>query len=319
MLENEKPDPAEAEGRTVDEAVRKALIATGWKRDQITVDVLEPGGRSTWETSALARIRLRRKTADALDLAQEVTAELLKRVGLAARVKAEQRPDHIHVQVQGEHLDEVLLSQDGEPLDALQHLVSRIVSKRSASRQMVSVDLGGYRERRERDLRDLAYRLADEVRETGQQILTDPMGASERRVIHLALNEDPDITTFAIGDGLVKQIAIAPIDQAPSPEERRSSDRRGRTGGDRGRPGDRRGREGGDRFRRGGPGGRGPGDRPRGDRGGQDRGPRSGGPGRGREGGSGDRPGVRPDDRRERRPGGDPGPSRRGGYGDDRR
>jgi spoIIIJ-associated protein len=274
MLENDKPQAAEAEGKTVDEAVRKALIATGWKRDQVTVDVLDAGGHSTWVSGSVARIRLRRKTADAFDLAQEVTAELLRRIGLTAQVKAEKRPDQIQVQVQGEHLDEALLSQDGEPLDALQHLVARIVSKQSASRQMVSVDLGGYRERRERDLRDMAYQLADEVRETGKQILTEPMGASERRVIHLALNEDPDITTFAIGDGLVKQIAIAPIDQAPPPEERRPSDRRGRGGRDQGR-GDRdrsRG-AGGDRYRRDrGPGDRRPGERPHGDRqGGRDR------------------------------------------------
>lgn len=319
MQEHDSPqaESAEAEGKTVDEAVRKALIATGWKRDQVTVDVLDHGGRGAWVSDSVARVRLRRRTADAFALAQQVTTELLRRIGLPAQVKVEKRPDHLHVHVQGERLDEVLLSQDGEPLDALQHLVARIVSKQSASRQMVSVDLGGYRERRERDLRDMAYRLADEVRETGEQILTEPMGASERRVIHLALNEDPDITTFAIGDGLVKQIAIAPIDQAPPPEQRRPSDRRGRDGrggrdsgrGDRDRE---RGRgPGGDRHRRD----RGPGDRRSGDRRSGDRGPG------GRGGHAGDRgPGDRPADRGP----GDRGPDDRGrderggGQGSDR-
>lgn len=322
MQEHDNPqsESAEAEGKTVDEAIRKALIATGWKRDQITVDILDHGGRSAWVSGSVARVRLRRRTGDAFDLAQQVTTELLRRIGLAAQVRVEKRPDNLHVHVQGERLDEVLLSQDGEPLDALQHLVARIVSKQSASRQMVSVDLGGYRERRERDLRDLAYRLADEVRETGEQVLTEPMGASERRVIHLALNEDPDITTFAIGEGLVKQIAIAPIDQAPPPEERRPSDRRGRGGRDPGR-GDRdrdRGRgPGGDRYRRDrGPGDRRPadrrpGDRGRGERGRDDRGPE----GRGGERERDDRgPGERGRDDRG------PGPDRsrgsdRGGQG----
>ncbi len=342
MQEHDSPqaESAEAEGKTVDEAVRKALIATGWKRDQVTVDVLDHGGRSAWVSDSVARVRLRRGTADAFDLARQVTTELLRRIGLPAQVKVEKRPDHLHVHVQGERLDEVLLSQDGEPLDALQHLVARIVSKQSASRQMVSVDLGGYRERRERDLRDMAYRLADEVRETGEQILTEPMGASERRVIHLALNEDPDITTFAIGDGLVKQIAIAPIDQAPPPEQRRPSDRRGRDGrggrdsgrGDRDRE---RGRgPGGDRYRRDrGPGDRRPGDRRPGDRGpggrggqGGDRGPADRGPA---DRGPADRgPGERgPDDRGRDERGGGQGSDRsrgsdRGGHGrgrDDRR
>jgi spoIIIJ-associated protein len=328
MQENDNPlaESAEAEGKTVDEAIRKALIATGWKRDQITVDVLDHGGRSAWVNESVARVRLRRRSGDAFDLAQQVTTELLRRIGLPAQVKVEKRPDHLHVHVQGERLTEVLLSQDGEPLDALQHLVARIVSKQSATRQMVSVDLGGYRERRERDLRDMAYRLADEVRETGQQILTEPMGASERRVIHLALNEDPDITTFAIGDGLVKQIAIAPIDQAPPPEERRPGDRRGRGGrggrdsGRGGRDSDRGGRDsdrgrgpGGDRHRRE----RRPGDHRhdrRDDRGRDDRGRGDRGGDRGRD----DRP--RDDRPRDDRPRDDRGGEDRGhgGYGPDR-
>jgi spoIIIJ-associated protein len=318
MFEDAKPlsaeaegktvDEAVAEGKTVDEAVRKALIATGWARDQVTIEVLDSGARSAWVSSSVARVRLHRKTGDAFALAKEVTAELLKRVGLEARIQVESRPDHIRVQVQGDNLEDVLLIEDGEPLDALQHLVSRIVSKQSASRQLVSVDLGGYRERRERELRDMAYRLADEVRETGEKILTDLLGAGERRVIHLALNEDPDITTFAIGDGLVKQIAIAPIDQAPPPEERRPADRfrggRERRGGDRdrGRGEDRPRRErghrdhgsGSDRGRGGGHGGRGGG---RGGSGGRDR---SGARGdRGRSGGGGrDRSGSSYGDRR---------------------
>jgi spoIIIJ-associated protein len=145
--------------------------------------------------------------------------------------------------VEGDGLEEKLIGADGEGLDALQHLVARIVSKQSGSRQMVSVDLGGYRERRERQLRDMAYELADAVRQTGRQVLTDPMAAPERRVVHLALNEDPDITTFAIGDGLVKPIAIAPIDQAPPPEERRSPDRRRWESAERGGRDRERGRE----------------------------------------------------------------------------
>ncbi len=286
MSEDERPLSAEAEGKTVDEAVRKALIATGWTRDQIAVEVLDHGQRSAWVSGTVVRVRIHRKSADAFSLAKEVTTELLKRVGLNARIETEQRPDHIRVHVHGDELSQVLLSQEGEPLDALQHLVARIVSKQSASRQMVSVDLGGFRERRDRELRDMAYRLADEVRQTGEQILTEPLGASERRVIHLALNEDPDITTFALGEGLVKQVAIAPIDQAPPPEERRPAGRHARGGGERdrrtGRDRDRDRGRGGDRARSGRPYG---GDRGRGSDRGRS-GDRGRGQGRDRDGGS---------------------------------
>jgi spoIIIJ-associated protein len=192
MFDDDRPREQEfiTEGKTVDEAVRKGLIASGWTREQVAIDVLDSGSRSVWVGSGLARVRLRRKTVDALDLARLVTAEVLERMGLNALVRAEQRSDHIQVLVQGDELDEALVGGGGEPLDALQHLVARIVSKQSGSHQMVSVDIGGYREQRERRLRDLAYELADQVRQTGEQVKTEPMGAAERRVVHLALNED---------------------------------------------------------------------------------------------------------------------------------
>jgi hypothetical protein len=151
------------------------------------------------------------------------------------------------------------------------------------------------------------------VRQTGRKVLTEPMGAAERRVIHLALNEDPDITTFAIGEGLVKAITIAPIDQAPPPEERRPAGRfgggrrdfdRGRERGGRGDRGDSGGRGGRDRGGYSREGGRGPGSR----EGGRSPGGhgRPSGPGMGGRGPGG--PGGGRDDRR-------PGPGReRGGY-----
>lgn len=293
MLEDDKPRDVEVEGKTVDEAVRKALIMTGWTRDQIAIEVLNRGGGGAWAGGAQARVRVSRKSGDALELARKVTADVLERMGLSGMVQAEVRPDHIRVVVQGDELEEKLVGRDGEGLDALQHLVARIVSKQSGSRQMVSVDLGGYRLRRERELRDMAYQLADAVRQTGHPVMTEPMGAGERRVVHLALNEDPDIATFAVGDGLVKPITIAPIDQAPPPEERRPSHSypgRGQ-GRDREegawRSGSGGGRRGPRSEREGRPGPRGGG--------------RSGGSGSGSRGGRGGGWGDRRDDRSRER------------------
>jgi spoIIIJ-associated protein len=299
MIHEDTPESTVAEGKTVDEAVRKGLIASGWSKEQVAIEVLDPGSHGPWVNTAVARVRLSRRTADAIQLASEVTAGILRQVGLDGHARVERRPDHLHVMVEGEGLEAALVSGEGEGLDALQHVVSRIVSKRSGTRQLVSIDLGGFRERRERHLRDLAYQIADEVRQTGRKVLTEPMAAAERRVVHLALNEDPDITTFAIGDGLVKPIAIAPIDQAPPPEERRPGDRRfsGRRREGDWREGEGRGGEGrgGGRYRGGREGGRG-----------------SSGHGRMGERDSGGGPGGR----REGGPRTGPGPGRdRPGYG----
>ena len=142
-----------AEGKTVDEAIRKALILSGWTKEQVTVEVLDQGSQGPWVSAGLAKVRLSRRTADAFQLASEITSGILRQVGLEGRARVEQRPDHLHVMVEGEGLEDALVSGEGEGLDALQHVVSRIVSKRSGTRQLISIDLGGFRERRERQLR----------------------------------------------------------------------------------------------------------------------------------------------------------------------
>ena len=241
IQEAEQPTVVEGEGRTADEAVRRLLMATAWSRSECEIEVLDPGSRSLFGEPRPARVRISRGSQDVTQLTGDVTRGVLEHMGLHCQIDVSVNEDHIAVTVEGDE-DERLLENDGEGLDALQHLVSRIVSRRSGERQMVQIDSGGFRQRRERDLRDLAYRMADEVRGTGDSQTTDEFGAADRRVIHLALNEDPDITTYALGEGLVKRIVIAPIDQAPPPESRTSSSRdRGRSRGGRGRD-DSRGR-----------------------------------------------------------------------------
>ncbi len=212
----------EYEGRTPDEAVRRALMERCWSRDEVTVEVIDPGSRALFGEGGLARVRVSRG-ADPVHLAETVTAEILNRMGLEAQVAAARVDNGISVSIQSGASDAGLTDNEGQGLDAIQHLVSRIVSRRSGERQMVQVDVDGYRKRRERDLRDTAYVIADQVRANGEAHTTEEYGAADRRVIHLALNEDPDITTYAEGDGLFKPIVVAPIDQAPPPESRSAS------------------------------------------------------------------------------------------------
>jgi spoIIIJ-associated protein len=73
----------------------------------------------------------------------------------------------------------------------------------------VAVDVGNYRKRRESQLAKLAHSMAERVRATGEELTTEPLKASERRVIHLALKDHPTIRSFAVGEGLVKRVVIA--------------------------------------------------------------------------------------------------------------
>ena len=87
-------------------------------------------------------------------------------------------------------------------------MVNLIVGRRLKSGVGVVVDVAGYRQRRYESLRLLARRLADQVRSTGRSVTLEPMTAGERRVIHLELSDDPDVTTQSIGQGEARKVAI---------------------------------------------------------------------------------------------------------------
>ncbi len=84
-----------------------------------------------------------------------------------------------------------------------------MVSRQLKSKALVTVDVEGYRRRREENLKGLALRLAEKVKNTGRTITLEPMPANERRIVHLALAADSQVTSFSLGDGESRKVAIA--------------------------------------------------------------------------------------------------------------
>ena len=111
--------------------------------------------------------------------------------------------------VQGDDLG-MLIGRRGETLASLQYLVNLMLARRIQRRVMVGIDVGGYRRRREETLRNLATRLAERVRATGQSITMEPMPPAERRIVHITLADSPDVLTVSIGEGDSRKVAITP-------------------------------------------------------------------------------------------------------------
>jgi spoIIIJ-associated protein len=103
-----------------------------------------------------------------------------------------------------------LIGRKGERLSALQHLVNLMLSRRTGQWTRVLVDVEDYRGRRERQLVDLATRAADRVAETGKMLQLEPMPALERRWIHLALRDHPDVSTQSIGEEPSRRVVVLP-------------------------------------------------------------------------------------------------------------
>jgi len=150
-------------------------------------------------------------------IACTVVEELLAAMSVRARVSlrdadrlagARLDPDHpIVVDISGSDLG-FLIGRRGETLAALQYLVTQIVGKRTREWVRVTVDVERYRVQREESLQRLARRMADRVKMTGEPVTLEPMPANERRIIHLTLKDDPQVTTQSFGEGESRRTTI---------------------------------------------------------------------------------------------------------------
>src|SRR3990172_595395 len=148
---------------------------------------------------------------DTAETAQIILEDLIDRMHLHAAVRpapGEQRgraPDdqedaRVTLDIRGEEMG-LLIGRRGETLTALQLLVNMLLSRRLKRRAAVAVDVEGYRRRREEDLQRMAHRVAGQVRASGEAFTFEPMQPRERRVIHVALAEDPQVMTESTGEG----------------------------------------------------------------------------------------------------------------------
>ena len=221
----------EADGKSVDEAIRKALDQLGLDKSEVEIEVLSMGRSGFLGLGGSgARVAVRPKSRGAAatpavaatpgedtDTAVETLERLLEfmNVDAAVAVRAPETPGdglglvRAVLDISGEDLG-ILIGRRGSTLSSLQFLVNLIVSRRMKARTAFGIDVEGYRRRREESLRGLALRMADRVKSTGQSVTLEPMPPNERRIVHLALAEDPTVITVSIGEGESRKVAITP-------------------------------------------------------------------------------------------------------------
>ncbi|MEX2228255.1 MAG: RNA-binding cell elongation regulator Jag/EloR [Dehalococcoidia bacterium] len=161
---------------------------------------------------------------DQLDLAGTTLRDILTLLGLSATEITARDPETagdgagLIAQVfdifgeDDETADElgVLIGRRGETLANLQYLLNTVVSRREKDGPIYGLDIEGYRRRREQQLIEMAREVAAEVRATGDVITLEPMPASERRIIHLSLQDEEGVKTESVGSGEHRQVEIMP-------------------------------------------------------------------------------------------------------------
>jgi spoIIIJ-associated protein len=209
----------------VEEAIQKALDQLNVSREKVEVTVVKEGKSGILglgAEEAIVRVRSLEmepeQRSEAAEIAKEALESLLVRLGVEASVILEAEPpfeqgteasEVITINVTGDDLG-ILIGRRGQTLAALQHIVRLMVAHQMKGRVPIVIDVEGYKQRRYGALQALALRMAEQVKERKKPFALEPMPAYERRIIHLALVDDPAVTTESTGVGEVRKVVIMP-------------------------------------------------------------------------------------------------------------
>jgi spoIIIJ-associated protein len=148
--------------------------------------------------------------ADLESSACRATEDLLRAMGFNATVSARVDGDTAEVRAEVPDQSDLLVGPKGEVRQALQHLLNRMLNRGGGSRYHLQLEINDFWQQREDELRTMALGLAEQAVADGTEKLTEYLNSQERRVVHMSLRDHPGVTTHAIGDGLIKKIAITP-------------------------------------------------------------------------------------------------------------
>lgn len=142
-----------------------------------------------------------------IKIIQEAAEELLKQIKIDGKIKVSEKDEAFTVKIETEDSD-ILIGFHGETLSGFQLILSLILYKQTGSWLKILVDAGGYREKQEEILRQTAFSAAQKVVSTGQPAELYELSSFERRIIHLALVDHPQVASVSEGEGRERKLVI---------------------------------------------------------------------------------------------------------------
>lgn len=214
------PDAESMVAAVIDEPDSAEPVGPGL--DEVSADLEEGAAESTdMEPEEVVQDRPimeedEREAEYILHVARETVEELLENMKVRAEVTAHWgEPDDersrvpLMVDIYGDDLS-ILIGPKAETLNALQYITNLIIGKELGRSVPLVVDVEGYRQRRTRQIRQLAQRMAEQAVKSGRRQVLEPMPANERRLVHIELREHPDVTTESIGEDPRRKVTIIP-------------------------------------------------------------------------------------------------------------
>lgn len=241
-------EPIEVEGNSIDEAIENALKLLGVTRDRVEIEILTNAARGLFgiggrkarvraavrapiDAGALPQVEApttatkapvlagNAEAAQAIAHAARTLEQIVKLMEVPATVATRQEEEHVLFELTGDSSG-ILIGRRGQTLDALEYLLNRIVARDADSTRIV-VDSQNYRARRRQSLEELARRMGEQAKKKRKPVTLNPMSPRDRRIVHLALQEDPSLSTRSSGKGYFRKLIIIPAG-APSAGQRRA-------------------------------------------------------------------------------------------------
>jgi spoIIIJ-associated protein len=196
---------------TVEQAIEKAEAQLGLSRDQFEVEVIREGKSGILGVGgkeALIRVTpLTSPERDVIQVVAKILETLLGLLGVPGKVEVLSDEIPLALDIKGDDLG-ILIGRRGQTLASLEYITKLMVAGRLKAWLPLRVDVAGYKKRRHDSLQRLALYLAEQVKSGRRAITMEPMPADERRIIHLTLADNPDVTTQSIGEGEDRKVVI---------------------------------------------------------------------------------------------------------------
>lgn len=199
----------ETEGKTVEEALDKALIQLNADKDNVDIEVLDHGSKGLFKVIGVkpAKIRVSIKY-NYIEEARNFIEKMLEHMDIDAEIAIKEENNTIKINLSGKKMG-VIIGYRGETLDSIQYLISLIVNKtHEIPHKKVILDTENYRSKREETLKGVALKIANKVKITGKTFKLEPMNPYERRIIHFALQGNSFVNTYSEGDEPFRRVVV---------------------------------------------------------------------------------------------------------------
>ena len=199
----------EKTGKTVEEALEAALAELGVDRDQVEYRVVEAPSKALFGLlgGREAKVEVTLKKVDPTLAAREFLDKVTRAMGLKVTIDAAVSEEGVNIDLRGEDLG-LLIGKHGQTLDALQYLTNLASQREGCERIRIMIDVEVYRKRRADTLEQLALRLADRVKKSGDRVVLEPMTPHERKIIHMSLQNESGVETYSEGLEPFRRVVI---------------------------------------------------------------------------------------------------------------